>query len=113
MVLKDAPDTGLRWFRPAKEQVRIYLLGGAPYQPDFVVETSTARFLLETKRRDQLLTDDVQTKRRAAEAWCEHASAHAATRGGKPWHYALLADDLIGPSYRQLLTVGGISVAWP
>ena len=51
--------------------------------------------MIETKARNEMTTPEVAAKRQAAEEWCVHASAHAATYGGKPWRYALVAHDTV------------------
>ncbi len=87
-----------RWFRPAKGQFQIvYRLGADQheYQPDFVAETADTVWMLEPKMRSQLAASDVVAKKAAAELWCERASAHAATCGGKPWRYSLIPHDRI------------------
>jgi type III restriction enzyme len=60
-----------------------------------VAETDTEVLMIETKARNELTTPDVAAKRQAAEEWCRHASAHAATYGGKPWRYALVPHDTV------------------
>ena len=52
--------------------------------------------MIEAKARNQLTSAEVLTKKAAAEEWCTYASQHAATRrAGKPWKYALVADDVV------------------
>ena len=51
--------------------------------------------MLEPKARNQLEDADVLAKRDVAVKWCEQASAHAVTCGGKPWKYALIPHDAI------------------
>ncbi|MBA3885788.1 MAG: DEAD/DEAH box helicase family protein [Acidobacteria bacterium] len=87
-----------RWFKPAKGQFQIYYRRGAAhvgYVPDFVAETTSGLLLIETKARNELTTPEVLAKRKAAEEWCVHASAHAATYGGKPWRYGLVPHDMV------------------
>jgi type III restriction enzyme len=88
----------VRWFKPAKDQFQIfYRIGSTPqqYVPDFVAETETELLMIETKARNEMGTREVEAKRQAAEEWCVNASAHAATYGGKPWRYALVAHDAV------------------
>ena len=87
-----------KWFKPAKGQFQIFYRSGADhleYQPDFVAETADAIYMLEPKGREELLVQDVLAKQAAAVQWCQHASAHAASYGGKPWRYALIPHDVI------------------
>ena len=56
--------------------------------------------MVETKKRDDLSSDEVKSKATAAVRWCSHASAHATTVGGKPWRYLLVPHDEIKESDR-------------
>lgn len=87
-----------KWFKPALGQFQICYKSGyeqREYQPDFVAETATGKLLLEPKSRAELEDPEVLAKRDAALAWCQHASLHARTYGGKPWRYALIPHDII------------------
>jgi type III restriction enzyme len=88
----------LRWFRPAKGQFQIFYRVGSSHQqyvPDFVAETPTELLMVETKARNEMAASEVGAKRQAAKEWCQNASTHAATYGGKPWRYALVAHDTV------------------
>lgn len=88
----------LRWFRPAKGQFQIFYRMGSSHQqyvPDFVAETPTELLMVETKARNEMAASEVGAKRQAAEEWCQNASIHAATYGGKPWRYALVPHDTV------------------
>jgi type III restriction enzyme len=94
----------LKWFKPVKGQFQIYYKRGVEqpeYIPDFVVETDTMIIMAETKARNDLTSQEVQAKAAAAVQWCQHASEHTATVGGKPWKYILVPHDEINES-RQL-----------
>lgn len=93
----------LKWFKPAKGQFQIYYKLGndqPEYIPDFVAETDSMIFMVETKKRDDLTSEEVQAKAAAAAKWCTHASNHAATVGGKQWRYLLVPHDQIKESER-------------
>jgi len=94
VLLEDEP-LPLKWFKPAREQFKIFYRGGEVYEPDFVVETATAKYLCEPKRADNIDDPVVQAKARAAAEWCQHASQHETTHGGKPWIYLLIPHDAI------------------
>lgn len=95
VILDDEPNV-LNWMKPAPNQFRIEDADGRPYQPDFVVETTTERLILEPKRRDLVNDADVERKTRAAVLWCHIATEHHAKQTGeKPWRYALIPDDQI------------------
>jgi type III restriction enzyme len=54
-----------------------------------------AIYMLEPKAEDEIGTAEVEAKRRAAVQWCQHASEHSATFGGKPWRYALIPHNAV------------------
>lgn len=85
----------LKWFKPAKGQFRIFFHQEKQYEPDFVVETQTGKFLCEVKREDDLEDADVQSKKTAAKKWCEYATRHELEVGGKHWQYILIPHNLI------------------
>ena len=92
-----------KWFKPAKGQFQIYYKLGTEqpeYVPDFVVEMDSFILLAETKKRDDLKSDEVLAKAAAAVRWCTYASDHAKSVGGKPWRYILVPHDEIAESKR-------------
>ena len=66
------------------------------YSPDFLVRTADAVYLAETKAQQQTAHPNVQRKLKAALAWCERINALTPDqRGGPPWHYVLLAENVV------------------
>ncbi|MGN6653969.1 MAG: DEAD/DEAH box helicase [Rhodanobacter sp.] len=93
----------LKWLKPAKGQFQMYYKRGIEqpeYIPDFVAETDNAILMVETKKRKDLPTAEVQSKADSAVRWCRHATEHAATVGGKPWKYLLIPHDEVAESNR-------------
>lgn len=93
----------LKWFKPAKGQFQIYYKLGTEqpeYIPDFVAEIDNKIFMVETKARADIDTQEVQAKAAAAVRWCKHASDHAASVGSKPWRYLLVPHDEMSESKR-------------
>ncbi len=93
----------LKWLKPAKGQFQIYYKLGTEqpeYIPDFVAETESTIFMVETKARTDMNAQEVQAKAAAAARWCQHASDHAVTVGTKPWRYLLVPHDEIAESKR-------------
>jgi type III restriction enzyme len=93
----------MKWFKPAKGQFQIYYKLGTEqpeYIPDFVVEMDATIFMVETKARADIHTQEVQAKAAAAARWCVNASDHAANVGGKPWKYLLVPHDEVNESRR-------------
>lgn len=86
----------LRWLRPAKEQFNIYWNNGArKYEPDFIVETEEAIYMIETKASKDTNSKEVNEKRNAAELYCKIATEFTTTNGGKPWRYIMLRHDIV------------------
>lgn len=93
----------LKWFKPAKGQFQIYYKLGTEqpeYIPDFVAETDATIYMVETKARADVDTQEVQAKAAAATRWCRYASDHAASVGAKPWRYLLVPHDEVNESMR-------------
>lgn len=66
------------------------------YSPDFLLRTADAVYLAETKAQQQTIHPNVQRKLKAAVAWCERINQLAPEhRSGLPWHYVLLAEDVV------------------
>lgn len=78
------------------------------YEPDFVVETKTAKLICEVKAADEIASSEVQGKAKAAAKWCEHATTHESQVGGKPWSYLLIPDDVIS----EAKTIQGLAAAY-
>lgn len=93
VILEDSGNDVLKWFKPGKDQFKIYSHKDQSYEPDFVVETKDKKFLCETKAADEINSPDVQAKKKAAIEWCKYASEHEAKHGGKPWGYVLIPHD--------------------
>lgn len=97
-VLLEDDQAVLKWFKPARNQLRIYYRYDSAYEPDFVVETTETKHLCEPKRANELESEEVQAKAEAATTWCKYASNHARTHGDKPWSYLLIPHDSITSS---------------
>ena len=84
-----------KWCRPPRDSLKIDYAKSDSYEPDFVVETRTCKYICETKAADELQGDHVRAKARAAAIWCDHATKHG---GGKPWKYVLVPRDAVDDS---------------
>ena len=93
IILEDESSV-LKWLKPPKDVLKIYYHQEEVYQPDFVVETETDRYLCEPKRAMEMTDEIVLLKAKAASLWCEHAS----TISDKPWRYVLIPHDKIDHS---------------
>ena len=94
-VLIDADPAVEKWLKPGRAQFQIEYRAGDNYEPDFVIETRDRMLISEVKSKNELTDVVVQAKSQAATKWCKAASQHAMENGGKPWSYALIADDQI------------------
>jgi type III restriction enzyme len=94
-VVLENDEAVLKWFKPAKGDFQIDYRGGSAYEPDFVVETKTAKFICEPKAADDIRDQAVLDKAEAAAVWCEHATKHEGEHDGKPWSYLLIPHDVI------------------
>ena len=94
-VIIEDDKTALKWFKPARGAFQIYYTSKDSYEPDFVVETETTKFLCEPKQANQMDDEVVMMKAKAAVTWCEQASEHAKETDGKEWKYLLIPHDKI------------------
>ncbi len=110
-VVLERDDEVLKWFRPGARDIRIYYRGPEggelAYEPDFIVEAASAKYICEVKRSDEL--DDVVVRQKAAAAmrWCSAASQHAKENNGKPWEYLLIPHDRV----EEQMTFGALAAA--
>jgi type III restriction enzyme len=89
VIIEDCKDV-LKWMKPGPGQFRIDYKRGQSYEPDFVVETTSRKFLCEPKAADDIASEEVTEKAKAAIAWCNHANTHAKENNGKEWNYILI-----------------------
>ncbi|NLY02143.1 MAG: DEAD/DEAH box helicase family protein [Rhodopirellula sp.] len=104
VILENDQDV-LKWFKPAKGDFQIHYSHEESYEPDFVVETKTAKYLCEPKQAGEMTDEVVLAKAEAAATWCNHATVHANEYGGKPWCYLLIPHDQIGDQ----MTLAGLA----
>ena len=107
-VLLEDEDTDLKWFKPAPGVFQIHYSDDQAYEPDFVVETASTKYICESKRADELDDMDVQAKARATVEWCTKATSHEKQHGGKPWQYLLIRHDAI----RSSATLEGLAASY-
>lgn len=99
----------IKWLRPAPNQFRIYWdYNSKKYEPDFIVETESAIYMVEVKAASELDNADVLAKKSAAEQYCRFASDYTTKNEGKPWHYLLLPHNKISKtnSFDYFVAVG-------
>lgn len=80
-----------KWLRPAPRQFHLHWnVHGSIYEPDFVVETKDGIWIVEIKAEDEIASEEVQEKKRAALQYCRYATDHNQENGGKKWGYILI-----------------------
>lgn len=92
------------WMKPGPNQFKIFDDNGAPYQPDFVVETGTEKLIIEVKRSSEMHAAEVLRKADAASLWCHVATKASASDGEKPWSYLLVPETDVQENF----TVSGL-----
>ena len=97
VILENEGDV-IRWTKPAKGAFRIHYNSETEYEPDFIVETKTMKYLCEPKRASEMQDETVLAKAKAASEWCKHASEYEKQNSGKPWKYLLIPHDEISDS---------------
>ena len=98
VILEDHADARLKWVKPGPGAFQIHYRADRDYEPDFVVETSDRKYILEPKRAGDMNDEDVQDKARAAVQRCQHATRHELHHRGKPWSYLLIPEHAILPN---------------
>ncbi len=94
----------LNWLRPAPQEFNITYNHGRKYEPDFVVETADAVYLVEVKGEDKLNDPDVIAKKKRGVQYCEIASRWGKANGYKEWQYLFIPSKQVMPnsSFMQL-----------
>jgi type III restriction enzyme len=90
VVLEDDEDV-VRFIKPPLNQLGLFYKAGKQYNPDFLVETVTYKYMVEVKAANQVNNDEVQEKAHAGVKWCECATKVDAD--GKEWKYSLISGD--------------------
>jgi type III restriction enzyme len=93
------------WFKPALNQLKIYYNQKQSYNPDFIVETTDKKYLVELKAANKIDNDkEVEAKKTAAIEWCKHATNHELKNGGKEWVYLLIPHNDVNEN----MTIAGL-----
>ncbi len=92
----------IKWTKPAKGFFQIHYSAETQYEPDFIVETKTTKYLCEPKRASEMKDEIVLAKAKAASEWCKYASEYEKQNSGKPWKYLLIPHDEISESQTLL-----------
>lgn len=86
----------IKWLRPASNQFRIYWDNNSKkYEPDFIVETVSIIYMIETKSRKEMEAPDVLAKQQAAKRYCQYVTDYTLKNEGKEWKYLLIPHDIV------------------
>ena len=86
----------LKWLRPSLYQFRIYWNHkGQTYQPDFIAETGSFIYMIETKAANEIDSEEVKAKANAAIIYCNYANDFIKEHGGKQWKYVIIPHDAV------------------
>ncbi|WP_239257377.1 DEAD/DEAH box helicase [Listeria ilorinensis] len=78
------------WLRPNPKEFNLYYDNGKRYEPDFVVETDDAIYLVEVKGEDKLNHPDVLAKKERAINYCRISTSWGKANGYKQWKYLFI-----------------------
>ena len=97
VILEEDPDV-IRWIKPPLNQLGLFC------NPDFLVETTTGKYMVEVKALNEVNNEEVVSKAREGIRWCTFAST--ADPDHKTWEYRLISDDNIHPGNTCKYTLG-------
>lgn len=103
IILEEDPDV-IRWIKPPLNQLGLFWKAGQQYNPDFLVETTSGKFMVEVKALNEVTSEEVVSKAREGIKWCRFAST--ADPDHKKWEYKLISDDNIHPGNTCKYTLG-------
>ena len=103
IILEEDPDV-IRWIKSPLNQLGLFWKAGQQYNPDFLVETTTGKYMVEVKALNEVNNEEVVSKAREGIRWCTFATA--ADPDHKTWEYRLISDDNIHPGNTCKYTLG-------
>lgn len=108
LIDSDFENSVTRWLKPGRNAFSIEYSAGKTYEPDFVVETTDEKLIVEIKSDAEVTDPIVLEKARAAGIWVGHANQLAAEGAGKPWAYLLVP----GSAVTESSTLAGLRAAY-
>lgn len=102
-IILDEDNEVLKWIRLEQNQLGIFWKHGQ-YNPDFLVETATDKYIIEVKGSNEKDNPDVISKAMEAIKWCEYASQCDVDH--KKWNYRLILDENIKSGNTFKFTIG-------
>ena len=103
-IILEEDEKVIRWIKPPLNQLGIFWKAGDQYNPDFLVETDTDKYMIEVKAKKDVKNEEVLEKAKVGIRWCKYAST--CDPDGKKWHYLLVADENIVEGNSLKYTLG-------
>lgn len=103
-IILEEDDKVIRWIKPPLNQMGIFWRAAEQYNPDFLVETDSDKFMIEVKAKKDVKNPEVVEKAKVGIRWCEYASTCDPDK--KKWHYYLVADEVIKEGNSLKYTLG-------
>ncbi len=103
VILEDDAEV-IRWIKPPLNQLGLFWQAGQQYNPDFLVETKTNKYMVEVKASNEIHNPDVVGKAKEGIKWCQYASIVDPDQ--KKWEYCLITDDNIKTGNTVKYTLG-------
>jgi type III restriction enzyme len=103
IILEEDSDV-IHWIKPPLNQLGLFWKAGQQYTPDFLVETTTGKYMVEIKALNEINNEEVVLKAREGIRWCTFATI--ADPDHKTWEYRLISDDNIQPGNTCKYTLG-------
>lgn len=99
VILEDDSEV-LKFIKPPLNQLGLFYKAGKQYNPDFLVETKDAKYMIEVKASNRTADEDVLEKAHAAIKWCECATN--VDSDSKEWRFRLIPgeDIVIGSTFK-------------
>lgn len=96
-------DAVLRFIKPPLNQLGLFYKAGKQYNPDFIVETDDAKYMIEIKAANRTDDADVLDKAQSAIQWCSCATD--VDTDHKPWHFKLVSGQeiIIGNTFKYVV----------
>lgn len=103
-IILEEDSAVLRWIKPPLNQLGLFWKAGQQYNPDFLVETEDAKYMVEVKASNEAANEEVLAKAREGVKWCKYATL--ADPDKKKWEYCLVTDNNIKLGNTCKYTIG-------
>lgn len=92
IILEEDPGV-IRWIKPPLNQLGLFWKAGQQYNPDFLVESETHKYMVEIRAANEILSEDSLHKAHEGIRWCRFATQ--SDPDDKEWKYCLISEDSI------------------